>query len=129
MAASSQRRVLLIDDSKVSLLVAKTVLRDKGFDVRTASDVDEFDAVLDGWAPDVILTDVDMPGITGPELCKLLKARYDTAHVPVVLYSSKSPTELEALAQDCQADAFVSKGEHHERLAEELELLCESMLW
>lgn len=129
MPAAEAWRVLLIDDSVVSLEVAETALKEAGFDVRSTATLDGFDAQVHAWSPQVILTDVNMPGMTGNELCKSLKRRYETAHVPVVLWSSLPQDELEVLARQCEADGFVSKGGDTDQLAEELRALCESLLW
>lgn len=131
MTSNEQRRwrVLLLDDSEISLEVASEVLADNGFDVRATTSLESFDEVLGNWLPEVILTDVKMPGMTGSELCRALKRRYDTAHVPIVLCSSMSATELAALARDCEADGFVSKTEDMDDLAAELRAVCESMSW
>ena len=50
-----------------------------------------------------------MPQMSGVELCRLLKSSYETAHVPVVLFSALSSDELEMLARECEADGFLSK--------------------
>lgn len=122
-------RVLLLDDSEISLEVASEVLTESGFDVRATTSLERFDEVLGNWLPEVILTDVKMPGMTGNELCRALKRRYDTAHVPIVLCSSMSADELAALARDCEADGFVSKSENMADLAVELRAVCETMSW
>lgn len=124
-----QHKVLLIDDSDVALHFTARVLERAGYDVRTASDVQHLGSVLGDWRPDVILTDVDMPGVTGVELCRLLKSNYETAHVPVVLFSAVPPHELEGLARDCEADGFLSKAGGLEQLPRELALLIETALF
>jgi|SRR5690606_8828409 len=121
------RKVLVIDDSEISLHFASQVLERAGFDVRTSTTV-ETDA-LGEWRPDVILTDVRMPGISGVELCRMLKSRYDTAHVPVVLFSAMAPQELEVLARDCEADGYLSKLNGLDNLPEELSLLLETTMF
>ena len=123
------RKILLIDDSEASLHFTSRVLGRAGFDVRTTGDVNDLHSVLGGWRPDVILTDVDMPGVTGPELCRILKSSYETAHVPVVLFSAVPAQQLETMARECDADGFLSKANGLERLPEELELLIESALF
>ena len=122
-------KVLLIDDSEISLHFAEAVLHKAGYDVRAALSLGDFDRTLGDWSPDVILADVQMPGVSGVELCQMLKARYETAHVPVVLFSSLPDEELEVLARRCEADGFLSKVNGLERLPQELALLCESILW
>jgi CheY-like chemotaxis protein len=129
MSVVPSRKVLLIDDSEISLHFAAAVLERAGYDVRTSMSINEFDATLGEWRPDIILTDVRMPGISGVELCRLLKSRYETAHVPVVLFSATPPDELEALARDCDADGFLSKVNGLDRLPEELGLLIDSALF
>lgn len=121
--------MLLIDDSEISLHFAQAVLEKAGYDVRGSMTVDDFDRELGDWAPDIILADVQMPGVSGVQLCRMLKARYETAHVPVVLFSSLPTEQLESLARECEADGYLSKINGLDRLPDELELLCGSILW
>ena len=126
---AAQHKVLLIDDSEISLHFVASVLLRAGYDVRTADDVDKLEGVLGDWRPDVILTDVNMPGISGIELCKMLKSNYETAHVPVVLFSAVPQHELEGMARDCEADGCLSKANGLDRLPKELQLLIETALF
>lgn len=126
---AAQHKVLLIDDSEISLHFVASVLLRAGYDVRTADDVDKLDGVLGDWRPDVILTDVNMPGISGIELCRMLKSNYETAHVPVVLFSAVPQDELEGMARDCEADGCLSKSNGLDRLPKELQLLIETALF
>jgi CheY-like chemotaxis protein len=125
----ARRKVLLIDDSEVSLHFTAGVLSRAGFEVRSSTDPYELSTVLGGWRPDVILTDVDMPNVTGVELCRMLKSSYETAHVPVVLFSALPPAELEELARDCEADGFLSKANGLEQLTKELKVLIDTALF
>lgn len=120
-------KVLLMDDSNVSLIVAEALLVEAGYDVRTASDLRQFEQQLSDWAPDIILTDVQMPGLSGADLCRRIKQHETTAQVPVVLYSSMSKDRLEALASECGADAFVCKAERHEQLPRQLAAVWASL--
>jgi adenylate cyclase len=124
-----RHKVLLIDDSEVSLHFTAGVLSRAGFEVRSSTDVYELGSVLGGWRPDVILTDVDMPGVTGVELCRMLKSSYETAHVPVVLFSALPSSELEVLARECEADGFLSKANGLEQVPRELTVLIETALF
>jgi len=126
---AARHKVLLIDDSEISLHFVAGVLLRAGYEVRTADDVDKLEGVLGGWRPDIILTDVNMPGISGVELCRMLKSSYETAHVPVVLFSAVPQHELEGLARDCEADGCLSKASGLDRLPRELALLIESALF
>jgi CheY-like chemotaxis protein len=123
-----RRKLLLIDDSELTLRVTASVLESAGYEVRTSTDVTNLRGLLGDWAPDVILTDVNMPDISGVELCRKLKASYDTAHVPVVLFSSLSNAQLEVLARECEADGFLSKS-LVEELPEAVAALIQSTLF
>jgi CheY-like chemotaxis protein len=123
------KKVLLIDDSEISLHFTARVLGRAGFEVRSSTDPYELGTVLGGWRPDLILTDVNMPGLSGVELCRMLKASYETAHVPVVLFSALPAEELEGLAQECEADGFLSKANGLEQVPKELALLIDSALF
>lgn len=126
---AARRKVLLIDDSEVSLHFTASVLTRAGFEVKTSTDPYELGSVLGGWRPEVILTDVDMPGLTGVELCRMLKSSYETAHVPVVLFSALSSGELEGLARECEADGFLSKASGLDQLPKQLTYLIETALF
>jgi CheY-like chemotaxis protein len=129
MTMAHHHKILLIDDSEVALHFVSRVLGRAGFDVRATADVNDLHSVLGGWRPDVILTDVDMPGVTGLELCRMLKSSYETAHVPVVLFSAVPSQQLETMARECEADGFLSKANGLDQLPQELALLINTALF
>lgn len=120
------KRVLLIDDSATTLRMVASVLAQSGFEVRTSTSVDQVTTTLGEWRPDLILTDVNMPGTSGVELCRQLKATYETAHVPVVLFSALPVEELADLARTCEADGYLTKSDLAD-LPHELSLLIETI--
>ncbi len=128
-APQRKRKILLIDDNEVSLHFVASTLREAGYDIRTATVVDGFDKLVSSWAPDAVLTDVKMPVMSGVELCQQLKSSYETAHVPVILFSSHEEDELAQMARTCEADGYLSKVNGLDRLTEELDALMQSILW
>jgi DNA-binding response OmpR family regulator len=126
MPAREATKVLVIDDSEISCELAAMALEDAGFEVRASTTIDDVDATLGSWRPDLILTDVKMPGVSGVELCRSLKSRYQGASVRVVLFSALSSAELEVLARECNADAYLSKTAGFDRLGEALTALVAS---
>jgi len=126
---AAQHKVLLVDDSELALVTVTGVLEDAGYEVRATDDVQRLDAVLGDWRPDIILTDVNMPGISGVDLCRKLKSSYETAHVPVVLFSVEPNDVLAQMARTCEADGFLSKANGLIHLPDELALLIETALF
>jgi CheY-like chemotaxis protein len=82
------RDVLVIDDDPDVLSVLCAYLRQKGFSVRSASNGTEGLAEASSTAPDIILSDIAMPGMDGIELCRQLRARLPK--IPVVLMSGQA---------------------------------------
>jgi CheY-like chemotaxis protein len=122
-------RVLVMDDSDLVLQVTAEVLERDGFEVRTVQSLGQFNVALRAWSPTLVLTDVNMPGLNGGELCKWIKARVDTQSVPVILFSDIADTELEALAHRSGADGFLSKRAGTAQLSRKLAAICEELIW
>jgi CheY-like chemotaxis protein len=127
MTGNGGRRVLLIDDSALTLSVATQVLTDAGFCVRTACSLAEMRALLTEWTPEVVLTDIMMPDIKGTELCRWFKRRLES--VLVILMSNLPPATLAEMAKRYGADGFVSKERGIQWLPREVEAICEGVVW
>jgi two-component system response regulator AtoC len=85
-------RVLVVDDEENLRLVLRTFLRKQGYEVETAASAEAALAVVDAFAPDFVLTDVRMPGMSGIELTAALRAR--GAHAVVILMSAYGSVDL-----------------------------------
>ena len=123
------RRIVLIDDSEITLAMMTPILTDAGFDVRAVSTLRRFlNAVLD-WQPHLVVTDLYMPEMSGADLCTWLRTQVQTAKTPVIICSSASDTELAAIAKSVGADGYVSKDAGPQALADKLRSLCESIVF
>lgn len=123
------KRILLLDDSEISLELGQAALLELGYEVAIAANLRTFREQLEGFQPHIILTDVVMPDVAGTELVRLLKRRFDTHDIPIVLFSSKAEDELARLAELSGADGFVSKAGGKARLGEKLGELVDAVLW
>lgn len=83
------QRILVVDDETHILHVLSLKLRNAGFEVLTAVDgEDGFDCAIKNH-PDLIITDYQMPYMTGLELCKALAAEKATAQIPVIMLTAR----------------------------------------
>jgi len=84
-------RVWIVDDEPINIQVVRNHLGLGGIRVRGASGGSEFlDAVEREGAPDLVLLDVMMPGMTGLEVCRVLRERYTAAELPVILLTARN---------------------------------------
>jgi DNA-binding response OmpR family regulator len=124
--SEAKKRILLVDDCEVTLVVEKVLLESRGYEVQTLSTLAGFDAAVASFDPDVVLTDVRMPEASGMDLCRHLKR--SAPGIPVVLVSAMGEEELSAYAQASGADGYLSKAEGLEALGEKMDALVR-MLW
>ncbi|HNQ15608.1 MAG TPA: response regulator transcription factor, partial [Pyrinomonadaceae bacterium] len=99
-------RILIVDDEPQIVRVLTTGLIANGYDTRYADN--GFDAleIAASWSPDVIVTDLVMPGMTGLELCRQIRADSET---PIVVLSVKGEERIKVEALDAGADDYVTK--------------------
>ncbi len=126
---AGKKKILLLDDSAITLEMEKAVLEDRGYEVATAANLIEFQAALDTFQPEVILTDLMMPDISGKDIVRVLKQDFHTERIPIVLYSSKSDEELVEIAEQAGADGYLSKSHGIEKLGDMVDELVDSIIW
>ncbi len=124
-----KKRILLLDDSAITLEMEKSVLEDRGHKVAVASNLIEFQEQLDKFQPEMILTDLMMPDISGKDIVRVLKQDFHTEKIPIVLFSSRPDEELAQIAEQAGADGFLSKSHGIEQLGEMVDEIVDSILW
>lgn len=83
-------RLLVVDDTPAHLGILTRALEESGFEVRTAASGEEALAAASEARPDLVLLDVDMPGLDGYETCRRLKQQPQSASTPVIFLSGLS---------------------------------------
>ena len=101
--------ILLVEDSKFLRAATERILTKAGYQVICAGDGDEALALAGSRLPDLIVLDMMLPKLSGPEVLRSLKKNDLTAHIPVVVLSSLSQNNGPKLVQE-GADAFIEKG-------------------
>jgi CheY-like chemotaxis protein len=82
-------KILVAEDERDIRDLIEFTLQFAGYQIITASNGEEMVQLALKEVPDLILSDVRMPKMTGYEACKLIKAEPKTAHIPVVFLSAK----------------------------------------
>jgi len=82
-------RILVVDDEAHILHVLSLKLRNAGYEVVTAVDGEDGFELASQHVPDLVITDFQMPYMTGLELCKSLKEHPPTQHVPVLILTAR----------------------------------------
>lgn len=103
-------KILLVDDSKFLRLATERALARAGYDVSTAEDGASALRAAQEKRPDVILLDMLLPGMTGPDVLKALKKDPATAGIAVVVLTGLSQKNAARLQHD-GALAFLEKSE------------------
>jgi two-component system KDP operon response regulator KdpE len=99
-------RILIIDDEAQITRVLRAALSAQGFDARATNDPVEALRVFADWAPDLVITDLMMPGMTGVEVTRAIRERSAT---PIVVLSVRDHERSKIEALDAGADDYVTK--------------------
>lgn len=107
---------LVVEDSMLMRYTVCRFLEERGFTVESASNGEEALAVLARMQPGLIVTDLQMPKMSGGELITALKSKPETAGVPIIIVASRASgfDESEkranfAIYKDVDIDAQLSK--------------------
>lgn len=98
--------ILLVEDSKFLRIATERLLSKAGYRVICARDGDEALVLAGSKIPDLIVLDMLLPKLSGPEVLRSLKKNDLTSHIPVVVLSSLSQNNGPKLVQE-GADAFI----------------------
>ena len=101
--------ILLVEDSKFLRIATERTLAKAGYQVVTAADGAEALTQAAATLPDLVILDMLLPKLSGPEVLQALKKASATAHIPVIVLSSLSQKNESKLLED-GATAFLEKG-------------------
>src|SRR5437764_9866159 len=104
--SKSGARILVVDDEIEILRALQRSLTAHGFEVFTASTGEEALEAIAHYRPDLMLLDLGLPGMSGLEVCKRVRAQ---SNLPIIVLSVKDTERDKVLALDLGADDYVSK--------------------
>ncbi len=99
-------RILVLDDETQITRVLRASLNAQGYDVRIANDPEEALLLFDEWKPDLMITDLMMPGMTGIDICRAIRRKSTT---PILVLSVRDQERSKVEALDAGADDYVTK--------------------
>ncbi|NVK37141.1 MAG: twitching motility response regulator PilH [Gammaproteobacteria bacterium] len=114
-------RVLIVDDSPTETFTLKSMLEAKGFEVLTAENGADGVALAREELPDVVLMDIVMPGLNGFQATRQLSKDEKTAHIPVVIVTTKDQETDKVWGQRQGAKGYLVKPVSEDVLAETIQ--------
>lgn len=116
--------ILIVEDTHSEMELMSHYLRESGYVVISAGTAKEALDKAIKQAPDVIVTDVVMPGMSGFELCRTLRKHPATERVPIVICSSKGQEIDRLWGMKQGADAYITKPFTREQLIRAVRSVC-----
>jgi len=107
-ADGRKNTALIVEDNEELLLVLRDILGTM-YRVLTANDGREGLSIARREKPDLVISDVMMPGMSGTELCMAIKNDFDTCHIPVILLTALSSVEQNIYGLQHGADDYIAK--------------------
>ena len=103
---NTAERILLVDDETQIARVLRRSLSAQGYEVQTAGDGEEALEVFEQWHPQLVITDLSMPNMSGLELCRHIRK---ISRVPIIVLSAKGEERTKVEALDLGADDYIAK--------------------
>ena len=117
------QKVLIVDDHQPVLRVLRIGLEDAGYRVDTARNGSECLLKLCEELPDFLITDIDMPRMSGKELCVAIEERFADRSFPIVVLTSRTELEHRTWTRDIPNLTFMDKPVSIRRLVAEIDRL------
>lgn len=116
-------RVLIIEDNPANMKLAVLLLRNAGHEALSAVDAESGMAMARADQPDLILMDVQLPGMDGLTATALLKHEVATAHIPIIALTAMAMKDDEEKSQKAGCDAYIAKPLRHAELYKAIDSL------
>src|SRR5215471_17977843 len=101
--------ILIVEDNERNLKLVRDVLRVKGFETIEAGTAEHGIELAEQRKPDLILMDIQLPGMNGIEALKVLRGKPDTAAIPIVAVTASVMQQDRTLITEAGFDGYISK--------------------
>ena len=113
-------KVLIVDDVKFTLEMAKMAVTDTATEIKTASNGVEALKIMEDFLPDMVLMDLFMPEMNGDECCTIMKSNPTLKNVPVIIISAVDDDESRAKCKRSGCDDIIKKPFKKDMVVEKL---------
>jgi len=103
------RRVLIVDDSKTTLQVVQIHLMGRDLDFDVAANAEDAVQVLESNTPHLVISDIEMPGMSGIDLCKRLRHSHMYRKIPFIIVTSSKEDKKRREAFAAGVDGYLTK--------------------
>ena len=105
----SNKNVMVVEDNEKNRKLIRVVLKAKGYNVIEATTGEEALSLLKEQIPDIILMDIQLPGIDGLTLIRQIKADVDKKDIPIIAVTAHAMKGDQQKILDTGCDAYMSK--------------------
>lgn len=104
-----RQRVLAIDDDPDFCSLVTGILNENGIIARSINDAHEAEAALESWEPDLLLLDVNMPGVSGYEVCRRIRSSPRWQDLPIIFLTAQTGLDARVAAFQAGGDDYLPK--------------------
>jgi two-component system cell cycle response regulator DivK len=101
--------VLIVEDNEMNMKLARDVLRARGYDIAEAVNGEDGVRLAAERMPDLVLMDIQLPGINGVEAFRQIRGNAATAHIPIVAFTASVTPADRSKITGAGFDGFLSK--------------------
>jgi two-component system phosphate regulon response regulator PhoB len=101
--------ILIVEDEEALALLLRYNLEAEGYEVETVARGDEADLLLKEHSPDIVILDWMLPGLSGIELCRRLRARPETKQLPIIMLTARGEESERVRGLATGADDYLVK--------------------
>jgi two-component system phosphate regulon response regulator PhoB len=104
-----KKRILIADDDDSLRLLLQATLRDSRYEIMEATGGVQALALREKHSPDLVILDITMPGLSGLEVCRMIKENPQSAATPVIMLTASGHASDRTQAATAGADEFMAK--------------------
>lgn len=109
MATHRPKKILIVEDEREIAQLIKHYLEKEGYHACTANTGSEAQQLVASERPDLVVLDLMLPQIDGLEVCKTLRRKPETAHLPIIMLTAKSDESDTVVGLELGADDYMTK--------------------